>query len=206
MSLQISRLFQESELTHNDRQSLTITTKILNNNWHDIDKRIENRTDTNNTDVSSLPNEKSIDDISYDNNEKERQRIEEELHRTKLCLFNTKELLDESELNNVRLNEQIILLKDELRRIERNIDRIESISNLEYLKNVILKFLILKTIPERLQLIPVLVTMLKLSANEQAQLVRIANIPVIVDEYSKNDESSTNDTNFASWRSYLNIW
>jgi hypothetical protein len=89
-------------------------------------------------------------------------------------------------------------------------DRAESISNLEYLKNVILKFFILKSIPERLQLIPVLVTMLKLSPEEQAQLVRVANIPTIIDENFRSDESPsqqiTNGANSPSWSSYLNIW
>jgi hypothetical protein len=61
-------------------------------------------------------------------------------------------------------------LKDEIRRIERNMNRAESISNLEYLKNIIFKFFILKSAHERLQLIPVLVTMLKLSPDEQAKL------------------------------------
>ena len=117
-------------------------------------------------------------------------------------------------MNNQRLNEQVTLLKDEIRRLERNMDRTESISNLEYLKNVILKFFVLKSSPERLQLIPVLVTMLKLSPDEQVQLVRVANFSTTVDENSKTaDESSsqqiTNDAAAAaapSWSSYLNIW
>lgn len=124
--------------------------------------------------------------------------------------MDTIELLKESELNNERLIEQITLLKDEIRRIERNMERAESISNLEYLKNIILKFFILKSTPERLQLIPVLVTMLKLSPDEQSQLVRVANIPTIIDENIKNDESPpqqvTNGPTSPSWSSYLNIW
>ncbi|CAF3336949.1 unnamed protein product [Rotaria sp. Silwood1] len=141
----------------------------------------------------------------------ERQRSEDELNKTKLLLLDTTELLNESELNNTRLNEQIKLLKDEIRRLERNMDRAESISNLEYLKNVILKFFILKSTHERLQLIPVLVTMLKLSPDEQAQLVRVANLQITTnDENLTNNVSSTqqttNDVNSPSWSSYLNIW
>jgi hypothetical protein len=128
----------------------------------------------------------------------------------KLRLINTTELFNESELNNQRLNEQVALLKDEIRRLERNMDRTESISNLEYLKNVILKFFVLKSTPERLQLIPVLVTMLKLSPEEQVQLVRVANIPIIHDETLRSDESPsqqiTNGLTPPSWSSYLNIW
>ena len=91
--------------------------------------------------------------------------------------------------------------------MERNIDRTESISNLEYLKNIVLKFFILKTTHERLQLIPVLVTMLKLSPDEQTQLVRVAQH----DENSKTNEPNSKQTPDgtqanSSWSSYLSIW
>ncbi len=160
------------------------------------------------TDINS-----TIQNITTTNGEKlelQRQRSDDEFNQLKLRLINTTELLNESELNNQRLNEQVTLLKDEIRRIERNMDRAESISNLEYLKNVILKFFVLKSIPERLQLIPVLVTMLKLSPEEQVQLVRVANIPIINDENLRSDESPsqqlTNGATSPSWSSYLNIW
>lgn len=144
----------------------------------------------------------------------EQQRLEEELNKTRLRLLDTAELLNESESNNVRLSEQVALLKDEIRRIERSMDRIESISNLEYLKNVIFKFFVLKSSPERLQLIPVLVTMLKLSPNEQAQLVRVANSSLSLDDSSSTNQEPTSTqsvTNVSnpdalSWGSYLNIW
>ena len=135
----------------------------------------------------------------------------EELNAIKLRLLDANELLSESELNNVRLTEQIALLKDEIRRIERNVDRAESLSNLEYLKNIILKFFVLKSTPERLQLIPVLVTMLKLSPDEHAQLVRAANHTVSVDDNPMNPDSSpdltTNAANVSapSWGAYLNL-
>ena len=137
------------------------------------------------------------------------------MEQIKSRLLETTELLNESELNNQRLNEQVTLLKDEIRRIERNMDRAESISNLEYLKNIILKFLVFKSPPERLQLIPVLVTMLKLSPEEQFQLVRAANLSTTSDENSKPDESSSSSSQqipndaadaSSSWSSYLNIW
>jgi hypothetical protein len=163
----------------------------------------------NNHSIPSSPSDK-LGHISFENIELERKRMEEEFNKIKLRLIHTTELLNESELNNERLNEQVALLKDEIRRIERNMDRAESISNLEYLKNVILKFFILKSTPERLQLIPVLVTMLKLSPDEQAQLVSVANIATISDEKLKSDESPsqqiTNGANSPSWSSYLNIW
>jgi hypothetical protein len=79
--------------------------------------------------------------------------------------------------------------------MERNMDRAESISNLEYLKNIIVKFFILKSSPERLQLIPVLVTMLKLSPDEQSKLVRVAQQTSPIDELSTNNESNTQQVN-----------
>jgi len=150
--------------------------------------------------------------ILFEDAELERQRVEEELNKTKYRLLNTTELLNESELNNLRLIEQVSVLKDEIRRMERNIDRAESLSNLEYLKNVILKFFILKSTHERLQLIPVLVTMLKLSPDEQAKLVRVAQQTASLEDTSFNNESNTQqinnnvNSNSSSWGSYLNMW
>ncbi|CAF0743899.1 unnamed protein product [Rotaria sordida] len=177
-------------------------------------KTLENvlfgNTNTNQLSSSNLDKPRHI---LFEDVELERQRIEEELNKTKYRLHNTNELLNESELNNVRLSEQVSLLKDEIRRIERNMDRAESISNLEYLKNIILKFFILKSTHERLQTIPVLVTMLKLSPDEQAQLVRVAQQTTSIVDTSTNNESntsqvtnSTNSSSSSSWSSYLNMW
>lgn len=148
--------------------------------------------------------------VLFEDVELERQRMEEELNRTKYRLLNTTELLNESELNNVRLSEQVAVLKDEIRRIERNMDRAESISNLEYLKNIVLKFFILKTPHERLQLIPVLVTMLKLSPDEQAKLVHVAQQTVPYDNLPNNNSSpsgsTSNENTSTTWGSYLGMW
>ena len=78
------------------------------------------------------------------------------------------ELLNESEVNNLRLSEQVRVLKEEVRRLERNKEREEQFGNLEYLKNVVLKYLTMKS--ERERLVPVLVTMLKLSPDEKRVL------------------------------------
>lgn len=51
--------------------------------------------------------------------------------------------------------------------LERNQEREKSISNMEYLKNVVLKFLTFTSQQEKAQLLPVLSTMLKLSQEEQ---------------------------------------
>ena len=166
----------------------------------------------NSNSISLLNNVEKPRHILFEDAELERQRIEEELNKTKQLLLNTTELLNESELNNVRLAEQVSLLKDEIRRIERNMERTESISNLEYLKNIIIKFFLLKSTPERLQLIPVLVTMLRLSPDEQTKLIHVAHQttsidtgPVVNNEIS-SPTGSTRSNPSSSWGSYLNIW
>jgi hypothetical protein len=183
--------------------------KSANLNHQSSDVVVKNVLTNGNSSIPSSPTDKPRE-ILFESTEFERQHSEDEFNKIKLRLINTTELLNDSELNNERLNEQVTLLKDEIRRIERNMDRAESISNLEYLKNIILKFFILKSIPERLQLIPVLVTMLKLSPDEQSQLVRVANLPSPIDENLGSNESPsqnmTNGANSPSWSSYLNIW
>lgn len=49
------------------------------------------------------------------------------------------EVLGESEANNQRLAEQVRVLKEEIRRMERNEERLKHVANSEYLKNVIIK-------------------------------------------------------------------
>jgi len=83
----------------------------------------------------------------------------------------TKAYLD-SESTNSLLTEQIIALKEEIKRMHRSYERIELAENLEYLKNVIFKFISLDSgqAEQRQRLIPVLTTVLKLSPEETAKL------------------------------------
>lgn len=192
--------FQGSESASIDYQTPDVAVKTL-----------ENVLFGNNYSRSSSTNLDKPRHILFEDVELERQRIEEELNKTKYRLLNTTELLNESELNNVRLSEQVSLLKDEIRRIERNMDRAESISNLEYLKNIVLKFFILKSTQERLQLIPVLVTMLKLSPDEQAKLVRIAqqtgsSLHTSINNENNSQQSTNSGPSNSSWSSYLSMW
>jgi hypothetical protein len=85
------------------------------------------------------------------------------------------------------------LLKEEIRRLERNQQREKSISNMEYLKNVVYKFLTFTSIQERAQLLPVLSTMLKLSQEEQNTIMSIKVLP-------NNSEVA------AGWSGYLPKW
>uniref|UniRef100_A0A8C7C5Y0 GRIP and coiled-coil domain containing 2 n=1 Tax=Oncorhynchus kisutch TaxID=8019 RepID=A0A8C7C5Y0_ONCKI len=83
-------------------------------------------------------------------------------------------LLHETEATNAVLNEQVNLLKSEVRRLERNHEREKSVANLEYLKNVLLQFIFLQSGSERQALLPVIHTMLQLSPEEKNKLAAIA--------------------------------
>ena len=61
-------------------------------------------------------------------------------------------------------------------RLERNQEREKSISNMEYLKNVVFKFLTFTSQQEKAQLLPVLSTMLKLSQDEQNEIMNVKGI------------------------------
>ncbi len=65
------------------------------------------------------------------------------------------------------------MLKEEIRTYQRSEERHKHIENLEYVKNVILKFLTLGG-EERGRLVPVLATILRLSREEVAQLQLLA--------------------------------
>ena len=75
------------------------------------------------------------------------------------------QLLKESESNNALLVEQNRVLKEEIRRIQRSIERADIVQNMEYLKNILVKFVSYDS--GRSQLIPVLKTILKLSKSEE---------------------------------------
>ncbi|VDN91684.1 unnamed protein product [Brugia pahangi] len=90
-------------------------------------------------------------------------------------LEHTRELLNETEATNAKLVEQAKLLKEEIRRMERDRERQSHLTNTEYLKNVIMKFIAPeKVTDERGRLIPVLTTMLKLSNDEVNLLIQVA--------------------------------
>jgi hypothetical protein len=111
------------------------------------------------------------------------------------------------------LTEQNRVLKDEIRRLQRSVERIEMAENLEYLKNIIVKvcnklknfenktksnfilnkqFITLNGGDERQRLIPVLSTILKLSPEEQNLFQN-----VISDDHNPSNNK---------WRDYLYQW
>uniref|UniRef100_A0A914BXZ5 GRIP domain-containing protein n=1 Tax=Acrobeloides nanus TaxID=290746 RepID=A0A914BXZ5_9BILA len=108
-------------------------------------------------------------------------------------LQHTREMLSETEEINVKLMEQVKILKEEIRRMERNIEREQHINNTEYFKNVMLKFLAPpKVNDERVQLLPVLRTMLRLSPEETELVSNIVN--------ESNQASGSQNS---EWTSYL---
>ncbi|XP_065685627.2 GRIP and coiled-coil domain-containing protein 2 [Patagioenas fasciata] len=118
----------------------------------------------------------------------------QKLNTTAKSTDHLNELLRESEATNAILMEQIKLLKNEIRRLERNQEREKSVANLEYLKNVLLQFIFLKSGSEKERLLPVIDTMLQLSPEEKGKLVAIA----------QGEEESTSRP--SGWASYLHSW
>ncbi|XP_067372136.1 GRIP and coiled-coil domain-containing protein 2 isoform X2 [Channa argus] len=104
-------------------------------------------------------------------------------------------LLHETEATNAVLMEQITLLKSEVRRLERNQEREKSVANLEYLKNVLLQFIFLRSGSERQALLPVIHTMLQLSPDEKSKLAAIAQ-----------GEEEGSGSRGSGWTSYLHSW
>ena len=62
------------------------------------------------------------------------------------------------------------VLKEEIRTYQRSEERHKHIENLEYVKNVIMKFLTLSGTQEKARLLPVLQTILKLKKEEVQQI------------------------------------
>lgn len=103
-------------------------------------------------------------------------------------------LLAESEAHNTRLEKLTEVLKEEIRTYQRSEERHKHIENLEYVKNVIMKFLTLTRAEERVNLLPVLQTILKLKKEEVTQIQHYINV----------EETSTRDSE--GWSSYLGLW
>ena len=84
---------------------------------------------------------------------------------TEAELSEAKQALQEIEGHNNLLSEQNQVLKEEIRRLERTVDRMDTAKNMEYLKNLFLKYISMPE--ERPQLVPVFKTLLKLDKQEE---------------------------------------
>lgn len=121
----------------------------------------------------------------------ELQQTKEKLHVQESRVKHLTALLAENEQDLAKLTQLNELLKEEVRRQERSMEREPHVQNSEYLKNIVLKFLTLNSGDERTRLVPVLNTILKLSPEETQALQNVA----------KGAESVGR-----SWGSYLPIW
>uniref|UniRef100_UPI00398F344F GRIP and coiled-coil domain-containing protein 2 n=1 Tax=Pristiophorus japonicus TaxID=55135 RepID=UPI00398F344F len=122
------------------------------------------------------------------------EEITQKLNTATKSIDHLNGLLRETEATNAILMEQVTLLKNEVRRLERNQEREKSIANMEYLKNVMLKFILLNAGSEKQSLLPVIDTMLQLSPEERNKLAAIA----------QGDEENTSRS--LGWASYLQSW
>ncbi|GAB0088922.1 hypothetical protein DMENIID0001_033860 [Sergentomyia squamirostris] len=83
-------------------------------------------------------------------------------------------LLAEAEQDLAKLSQLNEMLKEEVRRQQRSLERETHMHNSEYLKNVVFKFLTLNSGDEKAHLVPVLNTILKLSPDETQKLQSVA--------------------------------
>ncbi|VVC24338.1 Hypothetical protein CINCED_3A012898 [Cinara cedri] len=88
-------------------------------------------------------------------------------------------MLHEAEKNCSRYEQQNKFLKEDIRRLQRSVDRHAEIQNMEYLKNIIIKFITLSSGVEKCHLVPVMNKLLKLSPDEQKQVETIAKGKII---------------------------
>ncbi|CAG2054003.1 unnamed protein product [Timema podura] len=103
-------------------------------------------------------------------------------------------LLSEAEQDLAKLTQLNGVLKEEIRRQQRSVEREQHAQNFEYLKNVVLKFVTLQGGDERSHLVPVLNTILKLSPEETVQLNQVAKGGVDAQGAAKG------------WGTYLHLW
>ncbi|KAL7866308.1 hypothetical protein SRHO_G00115550 [Serrasalmus rhombeus] len=127
--------------------------------------------------------------------EPSKEELSQKLSTASRSVEHLNSLLHESEATNAVLIEQNSLLKSELRRLERNQEREKSVANLEYLKNVLLQFIFLRSGSEKQALLPVIHTMLQLSPEEKSKLAAIAQ-----------GEEETAASRGSGWTSYLHSW
>ena len=121
-------------------------------------------------------------------------------------------LLAESEAQNTRLEKLTEVLKEEIRTCQRSEERHKHIENLEYVKNVILKFLTLSGSQEKARLLPVLETILKLKKEEVGQIehyiqgeqkFRVKLFFIILILFPAEENVGQNNE---GWSSYLGLW
>ncbi|XP_058130592.1 GRIP and coiled-coil domain-containing protein 2 [Anopheles ziemanni] len=104
----------------------------------------------------------------------ELQHTKEQLSKQESRVRHLTAVLAEAEQDLAKLTQLNEMLKEEVRRQQRSIEREAHVHNSEYLKNVIFKFITLNNGDERSRLVPVLNTILKLSPEETQKLQNVA--------------------------------
>ena len=96
------------------------------------------------------------------------------------------------------------VLKEEIRSYQRSEERSKHIENLEYVKNVILKFVTMPGSDEKSRLIPVISTILKLSPTEVDSIQKV--VTSTSDLALMDPEVTGGQTGEVGWTSYLGLW
>ncbi|XP_056637525.1 GRIP and coiled-coil domain-containing protein 2 [Diorhabda sublineata] len=136
--------------------------------------------------VHPIPLERLLGTDSDEEIERIKLKLKE--HESKVTHLTA--LLSDTEQDLVKHIQMNKLLKEEIRRHQRSEEREKHAENLEYLKNVVFKFITLNSGDERSRLVPVMNTILKLSPEEAKQLNSVAK----------------GDISIKGWSSYLPTW
>lgn len=123
-----------------------------------LDELLNSSFDDNSNELETISNYSSPSEML----EQTRTRLKKEESRVQHLTT----LLADSEKDLARMQQLNDMLKEEVRRHQRSIEREQHIQNSEYLKNIIIKFVTLNNGDEKQRLIPVLNTILKLSSDE----------------------------------------
>lgn len=120
--------------------------------------------------------------------------LSREVATVKRQLRHLNEILRESESNNMLLEQQVKLLKEEVRRLERNTQRGKHLESLEYLKNVVVSFFTSSS-SRQAEMLPALQTLLQLGPEE------MRSIKSEIEAIAKMKKQAANSASFA-WSSY----
>ncbi|WKY16734.1 hypothetical protein Q1695_001392 [Nippostrongylus brasiliensis] len=127
----------------------------------------------------------------YDEVQELRQKVdvqERELKRLTQSYNLSNNLLNDAEKTIASFEEQVNVLKEEIRRLRRNDERVAHAAKLEHMKNVILKFLGPERVKgERSQLVPILSTVLCLTSAETEKVKQFAT------EYESTQSRASED-------------
>lgn len=130
-----------------------------------------------------------LEKLLGDDDEQQLNGMKKQINEQESKIMYLTELLADTEQDLAKHVQMNKVLKEEIRRQQRAVEREKHAENLEYLKNIVFKFVTLNSGDERTRLVPVLNTILKLSPEETQKLNLVAK----------------GDPGFKAW-SYLPGW